>query len=52
MPRELVLEDVRQAVDAGTCSLARLTRDLAEGFGVSQQAMEYRLSNLGLLRPG
>ena len=28
-----------------------MKRDLAHGFGVSEQAMEYRLSNLGLLRP-
>jgi Zn-dependent peptidase ImmA (M78 family) len=51
MPRDLVLLQFRQAANAGTRSYERLAEDLAEGFGVSRQAMEYRLANLGLLRP-
>jgi Zn-dependent peptidase ImmA (M78 family) len=52
MPRSLVLRHFRSMADTGATSLDRVTRDLAIGFGVSEQAMEYRLSNLGLLRPG
>jgi Zn-dependent peptidase ImmA (M78 family) len=51
MPRRLVLHQFRSLVDAGTSSLTQIKRDLAHGFGVSEQAMEYRLANLGLLRP-
>jgi Zn-dependent peptidase ImmA (M78 family) len=51
MPRALVLANFRRAANEGVGSLERVTHDLAFGFGVSNQAMEYRLANLGLLRP-
>jgi hypothetical protein len=40
----------RDAVLALARSVNQLTHDLAFGFGVSDQAMEYRLAHLGLLR--
>lgn len=52
MPRAMVLRDFRKIADAdGAASLQSVKRDLAVGYGVSDLAMEYRLANLGLLRP-
>lgn len=50
MPRALVLRQFRALADAGTDSVKQAIHDLAYGFGVSDQAMEYRLANLGLLQ--
>ncbi len=50
MPRTQVLRTFRGLADAGAISHERVIRDLAHGFGVSDQAMEYRLVHLGLLR--
>jgi len=50
MPRALILRTFREMADAESRSLEQIKRDLAFGFGVSEQAMEYRLANLGLLR--
>jgi Zn-dependent peptidase ImmA (M78 family) len=50
MPKSLVLRNFRELADGGVQSLDRIKQDLAHGFGVSEQAMEYRLANLGLLR--
>jgi Zn-dependent peptidase ImmA (M78 family) len=51
MPRGQVIAMARQAgkVDAPGTDAA-VVRDLADGFEVSEQAMDYRLINLGLRR--
>jgi Zn-dependent peptidase ImmA (M78 family) len=51
MPQALVLRNFRSAVDRGERDLRQLVKDLALGFGVSEQAMDYRLQNLGLFGP-
>lgn len=49
MPRDPLLEEVRSHVpDGAVADPRRLTRKLAQKFEVSEQAMEYRLVNLGL----
>jgi len=48
MPRDRVLSEARRLLEAG--SEASMVSDLAQGFDVSEQAMEYRLINLGLRR--
>lgn len=50
MPGAQVMAYARAALEAGRASDAALVRDLADGFDVSEQAMEYRLVNLGLRR--
>jgi Zn-dependent peptidase ImmA (M78 family) len=51
MPATAVLREFRIQADQGGQDLAGIKRDLAQVFAVSDQAMEYRLANLGLLRP-
>jgi Zn-dependent peptidase ImmA (M78 family) len=51
MPKPVVLRAVRQAANQGKVDFRRLRTDMAALFGVSAQAMEFRLSNLGLLQP-
>lgn len=46
MPRALVLAEIQRA--AGRGHSTQLAADLAVGFGVSKQAAEYRLVNLGI----
>lgn len=46
MPREWIHDAVDAAV--GKLSSSRLVEELATQFGVSTQAMEFRLINLGL----
>jgi Zn-dependent peptidase ImmA (M78 family) len=49
MPRELVLREITNRVPEGAVAEPmRLTRQLARQFAVSEQAMEFRLGNLGL----
>lgn len=49
MPRDLVLERVEELLPkSGVADPARLVSSLARTFGVSEQAMDYRLANLGL----
>jgi len=51
MPRDQVIANARPALErAESSSEAAVVRDLADGFDVSEQAMEYRLINLGLRR--
>jgi Zn-dependent peptidase ImmA (M78 family) len=50
MPRDQVLAHGRPALQAEGAIESVVIRDLAEGFGVSEAAMEYRLINLGLRR--
>ena len=50
MPAAQVMASARAALEGGRASDAALLRDLADGFDVSEQAMEYRLVNLGLKR--
>jgi hypothetical protein len=52
MPRDQVTATARQALKAAATSGAEAAavRDLADGFDVSEQAMDYRLINLGLRR--
>lgn len=51
MPRDQVLATARQALERATPGTeATVVRDLAAGFEVSEQAMDYRLMNLGLRR--
>jgi Zn-dependent peptidase ImmA (M78 family) len=50
MPRSEALAEVRRLLDRGGTIDSRFVRDLAEGFDVSDQAMEYRLVNLGVRR--
>jgi Zn-dependent peptidase ImmA (M78 family) len=49
MPRTLVLREIGSVVPAGgSISPRKLARELATLFEVSEQAMEYRLINLGI----
>jgi Zn-dependent peptidase ImmA (M78 family) len=49
MPRDLVLGRVVELLPkSGVADPARLVLQLARTFGVSEQAMEFRLANLGL----
>jgi Zn-dependent peptidase ImmA (M78 family) len=49
MPRDLVLERVEELLPkSGVADPARLVSNLARTFGFSEQAMDYRLANLGL----
>jgi Zn-dependent peptidase ImmA (M78 family) len=51
MPREQVIAMARQAGKADSVGTdAAVVRDLADGFEVSTEAMDYRLINLGLRR--
>jgi Zn-dependent peptidase ImmA (M78 family) len=53
MPRELVEEEVRKRLAKGkTPTPESIVSELAQLFRVSDQAMEYRLVNLGFLLPG
>ena len=51
VPRAHVLRFVRELADSGERRVPAVTQELAGRFGVSKLAMEYRLSNLGLLGP-
>lgn len=52
MPRELVTREVERALTKRrTIDAQMLAAELARLFDVSQQAMEYRLANLGVLDP-
>ncbi|HYK94356.1 MAG TPA: ImmA/IrrE family metallo-endopeptidase [Candidatus Dormibacteraeota bacterium] len=46
MPRALIVAELNRA--SARSDSARLAADLAEGFGVSKEAAEYRLINLGI----
>lgn len=49
MPRHMLLEELRRRLpESGATDPSKLTRHLAEEFEVSEQAMEFRLANLGL----
>jgi Zn-dependent peptidase ImmA (M78 family) len=49
MPRHILFEELRQRLpESGATDPNKLTRHLAEKFEVSEQAMEFRLANLGL----
>lgn len=49
MPRHLVLRELHERVPEGAVAeAAKLVRQLARRFEVSEQAMEFRLVNLGL----
>jgi Zn-dependent peptidase ImmA (M78 family) len=49
MPRASLLREIQSRVPAGgAASPDKLTRQLAKVFRVSEQAMEYRLVNLGI----
>ena len=49
MPRHILLEELRQRIPkSGIADPGRLTKQLAKSFEVSEQAMEFRLANLGL----
>lgn len=50
MPRAEVVDEVRRSLDRGGTTDSRFIADLAQLFDVSEQAMEYRLVNLGLRR--
>jgi Zn-dependent peptidase ImmA (M78 family) len=51
MPHDQVIANARPAFEGPESrSEAIVVRDLADGFDVSEQAMEYRLINLGLRR--
>lgn len=50
MPQDLVLRALRDIDPERSGSEARLVADLAHVFAVSEQAMEYRLVNLGVRR--
>jgi Zn-dependent peptidase ImmA (M78 family) len=52
MPRDQVTATARQGLKAAATqgAEAAAVRDLADGFDVSEQAMDYRLINLGLRR--
>jgi Zn-dependent peptidase ImmA (M78 family) len=50
MPHVEVLKEVRRSLDRGGTTDNRFIADLAILFDVSEQAMEYRLVNLGLHR--
>lgn len=48
MPRSEILSQVQKVLDRGGTTDARFIADLALLFDVSEQAMEFRLVNLGL----
>jgi Zn-dependent peptidase ImmA (M78 family) len=50
MPRDRVLADARPLLQEVSASEAVVLRDLADGYKVSVEAMDYRLTNLGLRR--
>ena len=50
MPKEQVISNARRLLEDESMTEAAVIADLAEGFQVSEQAMEYRLINLGLRR--
>lgn len=50
MPKDLVLRELRDVDPSRSSSEANLVADLAQAFDVSEQAMEYRLVNLGVRR--
>lgn len=53
MPKEFVLTAVeRRQAKKPELSSSMLVEELAEEFQVSAQAMEYRLTNLGMFMPG
>lgn len=51
MPRAMVLDEVRRLTYESGRSDADLTKALAKRFKVSEDAMRYRLTNLGVIRP-
>ena len=50
MPSAHVIASAKSALEDPSANDSSLVRDLADGFEVSEQAMEYRLINLGLKR--
>ena len=50
MPREQVIAGAKKLLEDRTITEAAIIEYLAQGFDVSDQAMEYRLINLGLRR--
>jgi Zn-dependent peptidase ImmA (M78 family) len=50
MPQDLVLKELRRIDPSRVGSEATVVRDLAHLFDVREQAMEYRLVNLGVRR--
>jgi len=50
MPRDQVIAAAKKLLDDRTITEAATIEYLAQGFDVSDQAMEYRLINLGLRR--
>ncbi len=50
MPRDQVIASAKKLLEDRTVADAAVIEYLAEGFDVSDQAMEYRLINLGLRR--
>ena len=50
MPREMVMAEARRLMALASTTDASIVSDLAQVFEVSDQAMEYRLMNLGLRR--
>jgi len=50
MPREQVIAAAKKLLEDRTITEAEIIDYLAQGFDVSNQAMEYRLINLGLRR--
>lgn len=52
MPEDLILESMHRLQDTkSNDSTSELIADLAQEFQVSSQAMEYRLTNLGIFMP-
>jgi Zn-dependent peptidase ImmA (M78 family) len=51
MPRDLIIQELKRLFSNKNYSPSKdeLIKDLADIFNVSQQAMEYRLNNLGIL---
>lgn len=50
MPRHSVVAEAKRLLEDPSATDASIVSDLAQGFDVSDQAMEYRLINLGLRR--
>lgn len=50
MPRAMVMAEARRLMADPKSTEGSIVSDLAQGFDVSDQAMEYRLINLGLRR--
>jgi len=50
MPQDQVIANARRLLEDDSRTEAAVISDLAQGFEVSEQAMEYRLINLGLRR--